>query len=106
MNWIGKAMFWVTGIFILFAFIGIGRNLQVKVNEMPGDIKYQIVTFDNTWPDQFYCADYINLGTGFRLETYWTLEIGKYPLASSKWVYHPETLTWANVDSVIREIKR
>ena len=94
--------------FLLAAFIGMQRNLQVKVVYMPEDIRYQIITVDNTWPDQFYCSSYevINDGAGLNLPTYWTLDLSKTPMGLAKWTFHNKPLIWNDVNSTIREIVR
>ena len=103
-----KIVFGYVGLMVLFAIIGMTRNLQVKVDQMPPAIKYQIVTYENTWPDQFYASDYSKVGggTGFRLENYWTFEPSKHFLGAGKWVFHSEPLEWENVNSIIRELVR
>lgn len=94
--------------FLLAAVIGMQRNEHVKVAYMPEDIHYQVITVDNTWPDQFYCDSYtvINDGAGLNLPTYWTLDLSKTPFGLAKWTFHNTPLIWDNVDSQIREIVR
>jgi hypothetical protein len=92
--------------FLFLALIGEARNMQAKVNQMPDDIKYQIVDFDNIWPDNFFCVTFTNLGTGFSCPAYWTFEPSKTPLGPGKWVFHDELLDMPDANTSIRAIIR
>lgn len=106
MTWPGKLALGLTTFFVAMAFFGITRNQVVKIEQMPAEIKYQVTDFDVKWPDQFYSSDYTQLGDQISLVNYWTLEISRSPLGSSKWVFHDQPLVITNANTVVKKFTR
>ncbi len=103
----GRAVLFGIPLFCLAIFTAIQVNIYNKVSKMPAEIHYQIVLYENVWPDQLYVESYKEVKpAGYELEGYWTFEPGTHLFAGSKWIWHPETFTLANVNSIVKEIKR
>ena len=93
-------------VFILgFASFGVFYNSDAKVSDMPVDIKYEIKTSKNIWPDQYYSLGYPTVGDRtFQLDSYWTFEHSSYFLAGPVWVFHPYEINMTDVDFSVIEI--
>ena len=90
-----------------FAAFGVFYNSGAKISDMPADIRYEIKTTKNIWPDRFYSFDYPTVGDRtFQLASYWTFEHSSYVLGGPVWVFHPYELNMADVDFSVNEISR
>lgn len=94
-------------LFVGFATFGIFYNSSAKVSDMPVDIKYEIKTEKNIWPDQFYSFTYPTVGDrSFQLDSYWTFEHSKYAFGGPVWVFHPYELDMTDVDFSVVDLSR
>lgn len=95
-------------VFILgFAAFGIFYNSDAKISDMPVDIKYEIKTTKNIWPDQFYSINYPTVGTRtFQLDSYWTFEHSNRFFGGPVWVFHQYALDVTDVDFSVIEVPR
>ncbi len=94
-------------ILLGFATFGIFYNRNAKTSDMPVDIKYEIKTTKNIFPDQFYSFTYPTVSDRtFQLDSYWTFEHSKYFFGGPVWVYHTYEINMTDVDFTVVEISR
>ncbi len=90
-----------------FAAFGVFYNSDAKVSDMPVDIKYEIKTTKNIWPDHYYSLDYPTVGDKtFHLDSYWTFEHSSYFLGGPVWVFHPYEINMTDVDFSVIDLPR
>jgi hypothetical protein len=94
-------------IFVASAAFGVFYNGNAKGANMPVDIKYEIKSTKNIWPDDFYSFTYPTVGDrSFQLDSYWTFEYSKYPFGGPVWVFHPYALDMTDIDFSVIQLPR
>jgi len=80
----------ITLLLIAVSAFGTAHNRSIKWQQMPNDIRYEVIVNDNVWPDRYYASTYeeIDATTIVFSEGYWVFEPSKKPFGGSAWVFH------------------
>jgi hypothetical protein len=92
-------------IFLVAATFGVQFNRHAKNADMPAEIRYEILSNKNIWPDRFYTTSYSSPEPrSFYLNGYWTFEHNSHPFAGPVRAYHPFELTITDSDFKVNPI--